>query len=50
MAAVFGTILELPPIKQALASRQFKSVYLDRLLAMQKKRNTGIKAKAENDF
>lgn len=32
MAAVFGTILKLPPLKQALASKQFKSVYLDRLL------------------
>ena len=38
MAAVFGTILKLPPLKQALASRQFKSVYLDRLLSMQKKK------------
>ena len=37
MAAVFGTILKLPPIKQALASKQFKSVYLDHLLARQKK-------------
>ena len=37
MAAVFGVILKLPPMKQALASRQFKSVYLDRLLSMQKK-------------
>ena len=37
MAAVFGTILRLPPLKQALASRQFKSVYLDHLLAAQKK-------------
>ncbi len=37
MAAVFGTILKLPPLKQALASRQFKSIYLDRLLSMQKK-------------
>ena len=33
MAAVFGTILKLPPLKQALASKQFKSVYLDRLLS-----------------
>ncbi len=32
MAAVFGTILKLPPLKQALASKQFKSVYLDKLL------------------
>ena len=37
MAAVFGTILKLPPLKQALASKQFKSVYLDHLLARQKK-------------
>lgn len=33
MAAVLSVILKLPPIKQALASKQFKSVYLDRLLA-----------------
>ena len=33
MAALFSAILELPPLKQAMASRQFKSVYLDRLLA-----------------
>ena len=32
MAAVFGAILRLPPMKQALASKQFKSVYLDKLL------------------
>ncbi len=37
MAAVFGTILKLPPVKQALAGKQFKSVDLDRLLSMQKK-------------
>lgn len=36
MAAVFGTILKLPPAKQALASKQFKSVYLDRLLSRKK--------------
>ena len=38
MAAVFGTILRLPPLKQALASQQFKSVYLDKLLSMHKKK------------
>jgi len=32
MAAVFSVILKLPPIKQALASKQLKSVYLDKLL------------------
>lgn len=37
MAAVFATILKLPPLKQALASKQFRSVYLDKLLSMQKK-------------
>lgn len=36
MAAVFGTILELPPVKQALASKQLKSIYLDKLLARHK--------------
>ena len=35
LAAVFGTILKLPPIKQAMASRQFKSIYLDKLLSVQ---------------
>ena len=35
MAAVFGTILKLPPVKQAMASKQFKSVYLDNLLSRQ---------------
>ena len=33
MAAVLGVILKLPPIKQALASRQMKSRYLAKLLA-----------------
>jgi Pyruvate/2-oxoacid:ferredoxin oxidoreductase delta subunit len=33
MAAVLGVILKLPPLQQALASKQFKSVYLDKLLA-----------------
>ena len=40
MAAVFGTILKLPPFKQALASKQFRSVYLDNLLSRQKKAGT----------
>lgn len=35
MAAVFGAILKLPPLKQALASKQFKSIYLDKLLSAQ---------------
>lgn len=33
MAAVFGVILKLPPLKQVLASKQLKSVYLDKLLS-----------------
>ncbi|MEN6473556.1 MAG: 4Fe-4S dicluster domain-containing protein [Syntrophaceae bacterium] len=33
MAAVLGVILRLPPIKQALASRQVKSRYLEALIA-----------------
>ena len=36
MAAVLGAILKLPPIKQALASQQFKSRYLISLLRSQK--------------
>jgi ferredoxin len=33
MAAILGVILRLPPIKQAMASRQLKSRYLERLIA-----------------
>jgi Pyruvate/2-oxoacid:ferredoxin oxidoreductase delta subunit len=33
MAAVLSVILKLPPIKQAMASKQLKSVYLDRLIS-----------------
>jgi ferredoxin len=33
LAAVFGVILKLPPIKQALASRQMKSRYLEYLIS-----------------
>lgn len=33
MAAVFGVILKLPPLKQMMASKQFKSIYLDKLLS-----------------
>jgi hypothetical protein len=32
MAAVLGAILKLPPLKQALASQQFKSRYLASLI------------------
>ena len=33
MAAILGVVLRLPPVKQALASRQFRSRYLEALLA-----------------
>ena len=32
MAAILGVILKLPPVKQIMASRQMKSVYLDWLM------------------
>lgn len=32
MAAILGVILKLPPIKQIMASKQMKSVYLEKLL------------------
>lgn len=35
MAAVLGVILNAPPIKQALASKQLRSLYVDRLLSKQ---------------
>ena len=31
MAAVLGVILKLPPIKQMMASKQMKSIYLEKL-------------------
>jgi len=36
MAAVLGVIVKLPPLKQAMASKQFKSIYLDKLLSQKK--------------
>ena len=33
MAAVIGVILRLPPVKQAMASRQMKSRYLEKLIS-----------------
>ena len=39
MAAILGVILRLPPLKQALASRQMKSRYLERLMAAQPSAN-----------
>ncbi len=37
MAAVLGVIVKLPPLKQAMASKQFKSIYLDKLLSQKKR-------------
>ncbi|MGI1659274.1 MAG: 4Fe-4S dicluster domain-containing protein [Desulfitobacterium sp.] len=37
MAAVLGVIHKLPPLKQMLASKQFKSIYLDKLLSTKSK-------------
>jgi ferredoxin len=34
MAAILGAILRLSPVKQIMASRQMKSVYLDKLLGL----------------
>lgn len=34
MAAVLAAILKLPPLKQAMASKQMKSVYLEKLLKL----------------
>ena len=33
LAVILGVILRLPPAKQALASRQMRSRYLERLIA-----------------
>jgi Pyruvate/2-oxoacid:ferredoxin oxidoreductase delta subunit len=33
MAAILSVILKLPPLKQVMASRQMKSVYLDKLIS-----------------
>jgi hypothetical protein len=35
MAAILGVILKLPPLKQALASEQLRSRYLESLLRRQ---------------
>ena len=34
MAAILGVILKLPPVKRIMASRQMKSIYLNRLLGL----------------
>jgi len=33
MAAILGVILRLPPVKQAMASQQMRSRYLEKLIA-----------------
>ena len=42
LAAVLGVILELPPLKQALASQQVKSRYLEALIRRVEVRQSGI--------
>jgi hypothetical protein len=32
MAAILSAILKLPPVQKAFASKQMKSIYLDKLL------------------
>ena len=44
LAAILGVILRLPPIKQALASQQVKSRYLERLLSSRSGRTPGTPA------
>lgn len=39
LAAVFGVLLKLPPIKQAMASTQIKSRYFEQLIQRKMKRN-----------
>ncbi|MCX5839434.1 MAG: 4Fe-4S dicluster domain-containing protein [Deltaproteobacteria bacterium] len=39
MAAILGVILKLPPVKQAMASRQVKSRYLEALIGRMKKKD-----------
>ncbi len=34
MAAILGAILKLPPVKQIMANRQMKSIYLEKLLGL----------------
>lgn len=38
LAALLGVVLKLPPLKQALASRQIKSHYLEKLIEYRQKR------------
>ena len=37
LAAVLGAILKMPPVKQVIASQQFKSRYLEALIKRQHK-------------
>ncbi len=48
MAQIFGAILQMPPVKQALASKQFKSIYLDKLLSSQVNRERAKKQASRN--
>ena len=44
MAAILGVILKLPPIKQALANRQLRSRYVDRLVGRNRETQAALDA------
>lgn len=44
MAAILGVILKLPPVKQAMASRQIKSRYLENMI---RRKNTNDKSRSK---
>ena len=46
MAAILGAILKLPPVKQAMASQQMKSRYLEQLLVRQRLNHKNAQARA----
>ena len=47
MAAVLGVILRLPPVKRAMASRQMKSVYLERLIRWWEEREGKVEGRED---
>ncbi|OEF97445.1 4Fe-4S dicluster domain-containing protein [Desulfuribacillus alkaliarsenatis] len=50
MAAVLGSILRLPPIKQAVASEQLKSVYLGKLIEKHKEKQKEKQKEKEKQY
>ena len=49
MAAILGVILRLPPVKQAMASKQMKSRYLEKILAWGEKYYTPDYTQTKSD-